>query len=845
MNTPGHRDGYSVFADDKEFSSGTQSIILFNYDEQKEDKLASVFQQINAYPYRGRKLKIEFDVKSNFSSSSSAASVYFQEFLSVNNEGSSDYMLFNTDNKWRTVSLEYNVDKVALNFRLGFTLNRTGSIWVDNIKISIIDTTNYEIVESIDNQKNNEIKIFADIYSTIRNYYPHENSNSINWEGFLRNSIYKIYNDDNFKESVTSIVNQIGTDIKIVDKGNIKKQLEIDFEAGVAVCNKHIGARSSFNSGYTKSTLKNIYDSDRSREAALMQHVDVRGSGGKRFKWSAKVKIDPFNNASQAQLWTRVITEDGKEMNLYMYENPITSKKWKKYEIDTILPSKATRATIGLMFFGEGSASFDDVEFFVFANDEYMDKYLIQNSSFNSFSENELPDSWIFPRSVDIAGYFTQKVSENDNNYLKISSNDTYRLVYPSEGEIINLPINNSFVQIPICKSTTNGRINNIQKEGLDFNNNYLDVNDAYSRIAILIESYSYLKHFSPVNKEVLELELINSINKSSKKISKKEFQNVLNSFFALTNDSQCKVWRENDPENYSIPVSWDIFNGNLIVILSNFKGINAGDEIIEINSQNINDLISNKISVQAGVNDTLKYLRILEEFKLGEKGSIIEITTDKGKYPLERIIPYQKVLNRYKADISEINDSTIYINTSKVDDKIFKEVIIQNKSKKSFIFDLRGNVLMSEHFLGYFSDKNIKSNNYSIPVYTGPEIKSKIDLPSTIFKREFFVDADLYFICDETTTGYGEAILHTIKREKLGKIIGSHTAGMPAEPEPFSLPGGFNFTLTVTETYSPDNKLLNGSMVEPDIIVDDSPEWIESNFDGQIQKALELIQNN
>lgn len=845
MNAPGHRDGYSVFADDEVFTSGTQSIILFNYDEQKEDKLASVYQQINAYPYRGRKLKIQFDVKSDFQSSNSAASVYYQEFITTNKEGSSDFMLFNTNNEWQTVSLEYQVDKSALNFRLGFTLNRIGSIWIDNIRIQFLDSTNYQIVESIDDLNTKEILNFSEVYSAIRNYYPHENFNEINWEGFLRNSLLTINTNNNYEESLSEILKQIGSDFNIVDSNKSNKYLRSDFEKGVAVCNKHLGARSTFSSGYSKSSLKNIYDSDRSREAAIMQHVNVTGSGGKRFKWSAKVKVESFNQASQAQLWTRVITEDGREMNLYMYENPITSSKWKRYEVDTILPDKATRATIGLVFFGEGSVYFDDIDFIVHADEEFMDKYLVQNASFDNFNELGQPEDWIFPRSVDIAGYYTKKINENGNNYLKVFSNNTYRIQYPKKGEIYQIPFNNKLIEIPICKNTKNGRLQNNNKENIDFNNVRLDVRDAYSRIAILIEVYSYLYEFASVNNKELYKLLRENINKASQEMDRNEFEDLLKSMYYLTNDSQAKLWSEENLKDYSIPLSWDFLNGQLIVSISKDPNVQVGDTILKINSEGLNEIIDRKINYQAGVNGTLKYLRILEEIKLGENSSKMEISTNNGNFQVVRNIPYQKVLNRYKPDFSQINDSTLYINMSKVDDKYFKELIIQNQNKRAFIFDTRGNVLMSEHFLGYFVQENIKSNNYSIPVYTAPGLKSKINLPSTIFKREFFVDAKLYFICDETTTGYGEAILHTVKRENLGQIIGTYTAGMPAEPEPFSLPGGFNFTMTVTETYSPNNELLNGVMVIPDILIDDSPIYLNKNFDGQIQKAIDLIKNN
>ena len=104
----------------------------------------------------------------------------------------------------------------------------------------------------------------------------------------------------------------------------------------------------------------------------LVQRIDVKPYRGKRIRFRAAVRT--AEGAGNARLWLRVdrMTAGGAPaMGAFdnMGNRPITSRRWKHYEIVADVVEDADRVSVGMMFSGLGQAWIDDASLEVVGGD--------------------------------------------------------------------------------------------------------------------------------------------------------------------------------------------------------------------------------------------------------------------------------------------------------------------------------------------------------------------------------------------------------------------------------------------------------------------------------------------
>jgi C-terminal processing protease CtpA/Prc len=57
-----------------------------------------------------------------------------------------------------------------------------------------------------------------------------------------------------------------------------------------------------------------------------------------------------------------------------------------------------------------------------------------------------------------------------------------------------------------------------------------------------------------------------------------------------------------------------------------------------------------------------------------------------------------------------------------------------------------------------------------------------------------------------------------------------------------FKLPGGYVLRMPVAGWYTWNGECIEGKGVEPDVVVENTPEVLASGIDAQLQKALEVV---
>lgn len=78
-------------------------------------------------------------------------------------------------------------------------------------------------------------------------------------------------------------------------------------------------------------------------------------------------------------------------------------------------------------------------------------------------------------------------------------------------------------------------------------------------------------------------------------------------------------------------------------------------------------------------------------------------------------------------------------------------------------------------------------------------------------------------------------------KDNQLAKLVGTRTAGEVLGGANFVLPSGYRLRMPVAGWYTWKGQCIEGIGVEPDVVVENSPESLAMGVDTQLETAIEL----
>jgi tricorn protease len=98
--------------------------------------------------------------------------------------------------------------------------------------------------------------------------------------------------------------------------------------------------------------------------------------------------------------------------------------------------------------------------------------------------------------------------------------------------------------------------------------------------------------------------------------------------------------------------------------------------------------------------------------------------------------------------------------------------------------------------------------------------------------------------ICNEWDFSDGELFSEDWKRHKIGPLIGTRTSGAEVgSGGGYALVDGGSIYIPNYGAFSPEGKwVIEGTGVEPDIIVEDDPAAVLAGRDPQLDKAIEVL---
>jgi len=202
-----------------------------------------------------------------------------------------------------------------------------------------------------------------------------------------------------------------------------------------------------------------------------------------------------------------------------------------------------------------------------------------------------------------------------------------------------------------------------------------------------------------------------------------------------------------------------------------------------------------------------------------------------------------------------ELEDGVWYFNA--VDPNLnrvsFKNQLEELQEAESIIVDLRGSVVnnMREILSHFTNEKQLYNLNNQIntvyPDHTDDNVTYTKQQPYTILPKEPYLDQEIIFLTNHGTSYMAEGILHIMKQNQRGVVVGQPTGGIGTSSGiDIQLPNYLNvrISMSTSEITEPIEEQVF-PVIQPDYEVKPSIEAIKSGRDEYIERALKVIKQN
>jgi len=875
VNNKSKQQGYTFAISDAKKVKGRKSLKVTSPLTYSEDYFGSIFQSIIAKPYIGKTIRLTVAAMADVVMPDNYlvlwATVRDKENNIILTESNLEMPIFFND--WQNYEIEFPVYKDAHVINFGFMLKGIGTAYIDDVWLDFAsaDPKYNSPPHSISKSSINYLKSFAQIYGYIKFFYPNEYFDLIDWGhvGIAGVRLAEMSrSDDEFISNMEKLFQPIAPLMKLYKSGKPKFNFEKPKkEQPKSITWLHKGVASNHNTKISGSQLINIYESQREGAGLSIQANSVRVASYKNWDYEIKIRASASleNHWSFANLLVRFENIANRTIESASLPEPfIKSNKWETYKIKGKIPNDAISFRLAMNLYGEGAAYFDDITMSVTSQfGEKIDIHIV-NSDFENNREDIIP-GWTFPEATLQSGYFGGVIEDElntVNNVFFLRSDRLKKLNLPNSENIFTIKLANkiNFAIPTVLYADTTGLLPHNQSS-IDLNllgkpaNFIANGKDRESRLAIIIDAWNYINHFHlyDVDKELIANSLPNFLERAAIEKDDDNFLKQLNELLTLLNDGQARVWKNSSDETYFLPILWRWIDGGLFVVKSKEdSGLKTGDLIIEINDEPTDAFLSKYERHISGSNQSWKRHRGLSELRAGKKGTKLKLkATRNGGKPfvvdLNRSIFADELIEQRPPRLTLLADDIVYCDMSRTKDNEFKDILNEVEKASGIIFDIRGLTFMSEHLLGLLSDKNLTSGSMFLNYYVLPyqSLKSRFDLSGSIRKINKLQSLKVVFLSDERSLGYSESILSIVKENKLAPIVGRPSAGNAGEVAGVRLPGGYMFSLSVIDAYSPSGVHLYGNGIEPDFPVHHSPYCYDTETDPIIQKAIDLINHS
>ncbi|MDX1996527.1 MAG: S41 family peptidase, partial [Thermoanaerobaculia bacterium] len=184
------------------------------------------------------------------------------------------------------------------------------------------------------------------------------------------------------------------------------------------------------------------------------------------------------------------------------------------------------------------------------------------------------------------------------------------------------------------------------------------------------------------------------------------------------------------------------------------------------------------------------------------------------------------------------------YADLTRLDKPGLEAAAARLAAARGLVFDLRGDAVVGTEVLSHLLDKEAPSGIWEVPVTWLPDQQEVHRLRTvwTIGPRAPRFRARVAFLVDERAVGYTETLVTIAEHQRLGRLVGSPSAGGNGTINRTDLPGGFRLTFTGQSVLKPDGTPLQGNGVQPEEAIRPTREGVAAGRDEVLEAAVRFV---
>ncbi|MDR0927626.1 MAG: hypothetical protein LBO69_07670 [Ignavibacteria bacterium] len=840
--------------------------------KQIKQNVASFYQSLDASIYRHRRVRFTANVLVQELATNATISMgdtldysryitYNAPHLFITTRNRKGQILTQNDGGdiflrgWNNVFVDVPVPADAAEIRFGISFTDTNDISIDDCKFAVVsqDSLHYERPSPLTELELEYLLPFASIAGGIQHFHPSKAASEADWDNVLLSGMSDMaeYCKDmlpNLANRLQQFFSQLAPQIQIGTQPINIKNLKIESKPTM-LAYLYTGVPTNVRSNtQTSYRIVDLNSSIITTDAVVAQYIQIpQNSGSKdKIEVKVKVKVQKFQQGALANIQLRFEDAEGNYIS-FLKKDSIVSDKWQSYTLTGNIPDSCTSALFILSFRGYGRAFFDDASAKVTIGGK-ASSIAMRNPSF----EYNLPfnnSNWLTTNASYDAGYVIgysdrEKTLGKQSLVIGIDSLATpkfptsqqywystavgsglyaaYNVVVPAElftkRESDTLGMEHSIVSYATYPSSE-FTSKTSKPDGF-----MLNWNDRASRLVECIKVYNLLRNFSltPIDSIELNTAFEVALRGAALCESKKQYRDILQEFIALTKDNRSRVWYIGDDDYYySLPFNMEYADGKVYITnvdSSATSKLNTGDEVVSFNGVAMPEWIGLPqwqvqkalIGMRIGSMDSEVSLQIRHNGVVEDMRFTRSVSVHKMQF---RAINYSQ----------PIDDSTLYIDLTAYKDEELDRYYDSIAHYSNYIFDLRGDAMVSENFLTLLYDKIFQTSQVCVPYFTLPDKRLMSYHPGFTYyypSEKKHLKGKFVFLIDWRTHSYGELLASTIKDYGIGMLVGNNTQGTLVTGVPIRLDADFSISLGTMYGASPKGQQLFALPVEPDVKV-------------------------
>lgn len=716
------------------------------------------------------------------------------------------------------------------------------------------------------------LRAFAKLYGYVRWFHPSDEAAELDWEVFAAHGAAQVKNagsPEELRDILQTLFSSFAPTVQIYAENESPPPPPPELSPPGAA---DLDLVAWQHSGVGFGNANSIYRSARlNREttlragaanAVLTQGVDVAGIAGKEVRLRGMGKA--LESGARVHLWLRVDLPD-RGMGFFdnMMDRPVVGSDWTPMEIQGPVAENAAAVYLGALLLG-GVTAVDNLHLEVREGDRWVPaEGVLRNGDFEEGGEGTT-EGWLTP-SQGWTYQATAGGAAAGEHFLRIApAESTISGIlfphHPSAGEVVEKPLGRGLAaRVPLALYSRDGKTlgepDPVRAESLtaslaEVGLPTLTAEDEALRLADVVMAWNIFQHFYPYF-DVVDADwdgaLTNGLTRALSDKNREDFLSTLRWMVTQLQDGHGGVAGPMDPVG-GLPflVDW-IENQVVVVATADPEDFRVGDVIETVDGLPAGELLEEIAGTFSGSPQWRRW-RAQAQFGFGPEGSEAVLVLRRGSEAVtvtrirERMQPPTE---SRPENIQELEPGIFYVNLDLVEIAAFQARVDELAAADGVVFDLRGYPNGNHLALTYLSDDNLNSAFWNVPQIIYPDhdgethfAESRWDLPPS--QPRFH--GKIVFLTDGRAISYAESVMGIVEHYQLGEIVGQPTAGANGNVNPFTLPGGYQFSWTGMRVIKHDGSQHHTVGIQPTVPTARTIRGVREGRDELLEKALELI---